>query len=58
MALYLGSSDQQKVILDGVVYRFNLFTSAPITNFIRLLSSDNYTLKDTNGLYLTVKEDE
>lgn len=58
MALYLGSSDQQKVILDGVVYRFNLFTSTPITNFIRLLSSDNYTLKDSNGLYLTVKEDE
>lgn len=58
MALYLGSSDKQKVILDGVVYRFNLFTTAPITNFIRLLSSDNYILKDSEGLYLTVEEDE
>jgi hypothetical protein len=58
MALYLGSSEELKLILDGVVYRFNLFTSTPITNFIRLLSSDNYTLQDSNGLYLTVKEDE
>ena len=58
MALYLGSSDQQKVILDGVIYRFNLFTSTPIENFIRLLSSDNYTLQDSNGLYLIAKEDE
>ena len=58
MALYLGSSEKQKIILDGVVYRFNLFTSTPITNFIRLLSSDNYTLQDSSGLYLTVEEDE
>lgn len=58
MALYLGSSDQQKIILDGVVYRFNLYSSTPITNHIRLLSSDNYILKDSNGLYLTVKEDK
>lgn len=53
MALYLGS-DKRKIILDSVVYRFNLFTEAPITNSIRLLSSDNYILKDSNGLYLTV----
>lgn len=60
MALYLGNSNKQKIILDGVVYRFNLFTSTtpPIENFIRLLSSDNYTLQDSNSLYLTVKEDE
>jgi hypothetical protein len=58
MALYVGSEEKRKVILDGVVYRFNLFTTAPITNFIRLLSSDNYTLKDSSGLYLTVEEEE
>lgn len=58
MALYLGSSEKQKVIIDGVVYRLNLLTSTPMTNFIRLLSSDNYTLKDLQGLYLTVEEDE
>ena len=58
MALYLGSSEKRKVILDGVVYRFNLFTSTPIANFIRLLSSDNYVLKDSKGLYLIPKEDK
>lgn len=58
MALYLGSSEKQKIILDGVVYRFNLFTSAPVSDFIRLLSSDNYTLQDSDGLYLTVEGDE
>lgn len=55
MALYLGSSDKRKIVLNGVAYRLNLFAETPITNFIRLLSSDNYTLKDTNGLYLTVE---
>ena len=58
MALYVGDKEKRKVILDGVVYRFNLFTTTPITNFIRLLSSDDYILKDSEGLYLTVEEDE
>ena len=58
MALYLGSSEELKINLDGVVYHFNLFSTTPITNFIRLVSSDNYILQDLNGLYLTVKEEE
>jgi hypothetical protein len=58
MGLYLGNSERQKIILNGVVYRLNLYTPAPIINFIQLLSSDNYVLKDINGLYLTVEEDE
>lgn len=58
MGLYLGSSNKQKVILNGVVYNFNLFTSTPVINFIRLLSSDNYILKDSNNLYLIPKEDK
>lgn len=58
MALYLGSSDKQKVVLNGAAYCLNLFTQVAITNGIRLLSSDNYILKDSNGLYLTVKESE
>lgn len=58
MALYLGSGDKQKVVLNGAVYCLNLFTKVAITNGIRLLSSDNYILKDSNGLYLTVKESE
>ena len=58
MALYLGSSDKQKIILDGKTYYLNLFSKIIITNNDILLSSDNYIIKDLNGLFLTVKEDE
>lgn len=58
MALYLGSSDKQKIVLDGNTYFLNLFSKILITNGEILLSSDNYILKDSNGLFLTVKESE
>lgn len=58
MAFYLGNSDKQKIILDGIVYRCNIYRPAPDTNFIKLLSSDNYILRGLQGLYLTVEEDE
>ena len=59
MALYLGSSKTKlKVNLNGVAYYLNLFSKQPITNGIRMLSSENYILKDSNGLYLTIKESE
>ena len=58
MALYLGSSKKLKVSINNVVYRFNLYSKTPITNGIRLLSSESYILKDSSGLYLTVKESE
>lgn len=57
MALYL-SGDKLKINLDGIVYCLNLSSTTPITNGIRLLSSDDYILKDSSGLYLTAKEDE
>lgn len=56
MALYLGSSENLKVNLDGVVYYLNLYSETPITNGTRLLSSEWYILKDSNGLYLTTEE--
>lgn len=58
MALYLGSSNKQKIVLDGNTYFMNLFSKILITNGEVLLSSDNYILKDSNGLFLTVKESE
>lgn len=58
MALYLGNSDKQKIVLDGNTYFMNLFSKILITNGDILLSSDNYILKDSNGLFLTVKESE
>lgn len=57
MALYLGGEKVQ-INLDGVVYYLNLYSTTPITNGIRLLTFENYILKDSNGLYLTTKESE
>ena len=58
MALYLGNSEKLKINLDGVIYDLNLFSTTPITDGIRLLSLENYILKDSNGLYLVAKEGE
>lgn len=55
MALYLGN-DKIKINLDGIVYCLNLAPINVITNNIRLLSSDNYILQDSNGIYLLAKE--
>jgi hypothetical protein len=57
MALYLGS-EKVKLNLDGARYFLNLSLKAPITNGIRLLSSEGIILKDSDGLYLTAKESE
>lgn len=58
MALYLGSSEKLQINVNNIVYYLNLFSENSITNGIRLLSSDGYILKDSNGLYLTFKEEE
>ena len=57
MALYLGNSGKLKVNLNNAVCHLNLFSKKPITNGIRLLSSDEYILQDMNGLYLTALSD-
>ena len=54
MALYLGSN-RVKINLDGVTYHLNSNTMTSITNNKRLLSYDNYILKDINGIYLLPK---
>jgi hypothetical protein len=51
MALYLGS-DKVKINLDGTVYCLNML----VEPLIRLLSSDNYTLQGSDGLYLVVND--
>jgi hypothetical protein len=58
MALYLGSSEKLNVNLNNITYYLNLFSETPITNGIRLLSSDGYILRDSNGLYITTKESD
>lgn len=51
MGFYLGT-DKVKINLDGTVYYLNMIVK-PI---IRLLSSDNYMLKGSDGLYLVVSD--
>lgn len=56
MALYLGSSEELNVILNGVIYHLNMYETTVITNGVKLLSSEGYILKDSNNIYLTAKE--
>jgi hypothetical protein len=57
MALYLGS-DKVKLNLGNEQLCLQLFSSTPILNGAILLSSDGYTLKDLNGLFLTTKKED
>ena len=57
MPLYLGN-EKVKINLNGIVYKLNLYSSKKIEDIIRLLSSDRYILKDSNGLYLIPKDGE
>ena len=51
MALYLGEN-RVKINLDRNVYYLNLVSTISIIDYVGLLSSDNYILKDSNGIYL------
>ena len=57
MALYLGT-DKVSLNFRGVPHSINMIAAALILNGAMLLSSDDYVLKDINGIYLTVKESE
>ena len=58
MALYLGSNKNLKVIIDGVLFSAKMGFPQQQISDIMLLSSDGYILKDSNYLYLTVKEEK
>lgn len=57
MALYLGNN-KVKINLNGILFDLHISETAPVITGIKLLSSDNYVLKDSNGLYITVKESD
>ena len=57
MALHLGG-DKLKINANGSVCSLIVYTAEQILNGIKLLSSENYVLKDSSGLYLTAKESE
>lgn len=54
MALYLGGT-KVKINLAGIAYKLNLRNTAPTIVGTSLLSSDNYILIDSNGVYLLPK---
>lgn len=56
MALYLGSSKKQNIVLQGKKHRLTLYFSDRIVHGA-LRSSDGFLLKDINGVFLTVKEE-
>lgn len=56
MALYLGNSEKLKITING---RFcQLIIPDSVINGMKLKSSDNYILKDSNGIYLIAKGDK
>ena len=58
MAIYVDGT-KCKFVVDGTTC--GIVTYAPdiiITNGVRLLSSDDYILKDIHGLYLTIKKED
>lgn len=55
MAIYIGSN-RVKLNLNYIAHRVHLLTSKPESTIVRIKSSDERTLKDANGLYLTAKE--
>lgn len=57
MAIYVGSSKKLKIKVNDTTCSMKIFSETPITNGVRLLSSDGYILQDSNGVYLTTKED-
>lgn len=57
MGLYLGANKLKITSANGSC-RLIIPSSTPFVNGILLLSSNNYILKDSNGVYITAKEDK
>lgn len=59
MALYLGTN-KVKINLDGMIRKIAILkdTEDTLLSGIKLLSFDEYVLKDMNGLYITAKDGE
>lgn len=58
MILRIGSSNGLQIHLGDKVWRINPITAGPILEGVMLLSSNDFILTDSNGLYLTAKEEE
>lgn len=56
MNLYINGV-KVKINLDGASYKLNIHSSEPVVNNVLLLSSDNYILTDSMGVYLTAQKE-
>lgn len=57
MALYFGGNEVN-VNLNGNIYHLNSDMIASVIDIVKLLSSDGYILRDSNGLYLIPNSSE
>lgn len=58
MALYIGNDKiKRKIYIDGIAYKLKYAYSSFVKK-VRLISSDNLTLRDKNGVYIMVKDGE
>lgn len=58
MAIYLGNSEKKKIYLGSILRNLHILSANIIVNGTQLLSSDDLILKDSNGVYLTVKKED
>ena len=58
MGLYLGGGEKLKLNIGNTICNLIIPTTITTLNDIMLLSSNNYILKDSNGVYLIAKEDK
>lgn len=57
MAFYVGN-EKEKIRINGILYDMQFYSSLiEVFEGIKLISSDNYTLLDSTGTYLTAKGD-
>ena len=56
MGLYIGNSEKLKIII-GNNLASKMYVGTMHTENAKLLSHDNFTLKSSDGYYLTVKEE-
>ena len=57
MALYLGGNKVKIFDASGNLFNLNIYSQNIITNGIKLITSDNYIITDSQGVYITVLED-
>lgn len=58
MAIYIGDNTKLNLRLGADSFNFIIGADSNFVQLVKMLSSDNYVLKDLNGLYLIPKEAE